>query len=108
MGSWPACASFPPSRSSSPWACSQSPVMTRVIRRHGRAGYHRTEGEMPGGALGGMRVLELGELVSAPYCARLFADYGAEVVKVEPPAGDRARSWGPFPGGRPDPEGSRL
>ena len=63
---------------------------------------------MPGGALGGMRVLELGELVSAPYCARLFADYGAEVVKVEPPAGDRARSWGPFPGDRPDPEASGL
>lgn len=63
---------------------------------------------MPGGALEGIRVVELGELVSAPYCARLFADFGADVVKVEPPGGERARRWGPFPGDRPDPERSGL
>lgn len=51
----------------------------------------------PGGALEGIRVVELGGFVSAPYCARLFADFGAEVVKVEPPTGDPARTWGPFP-----------
>lgn len=60
------------------------------------------------GALDGIRVIELGEAVSAPYCARLFADYGADVVKVEPPDGDVARRWGPFPGDRPDPEKSGL
>jgi benzylsuccinate CoA-transferase BbsF subunit len=38
-------------------------------------------------------------MVSAPYCARLFADYGANVIKVEPPEGDVARRWGPFPNG---------
>lgn len=49
------------------------------------------------GALAGIRVVELGQMVSAPYCARLFADYGAEVIKVEPPEGDVARRIGPFP-----------
>jgi len=47
-------------------------------------------------------------MVSAPYCAKLFADYGADVVKVEPPAGDTARTWGPFPGDAPHPEKSGL
>lgn len=61
-----------------------------------------------GGALDGIRVVELGQLVSAPYCAKLFADFGAEVVKVEPPTGDLARQWGPFPGDQPHPEKSGL
>jgi hypothetical protein len=52
---------------------------------------------MSEGALHGITVLDLGQLVSAPYCAKLFADYGADVVKIEPPDGDRARAWGPFP-----------
>jgi len=59
-------------------------------------------------ALSGIRVVELGQLVSAPYCARLFADYGADVIKVEPPGGDPARHWGPFPGDTPHPEKSGL
>jgi crotonobetainyl-CoA:carnitine CoA-transferase CaiB-like acyl-CoA transferase len=64
---------------------------------------------MSDGALAGIRVIELGEMVSAPYCAKLFADYGAEVIKVEPPTrGDRARSWGPFPNDTPDLEKSGL
>ena len=53
-------------------------------------------------------MVELGEMVSAPYCARLFADFGAEVIKVEPPDGDIARRWGPFPGDVPHPERSGL
>ncbi|MCZ7526902.1 MAG: CoA transferase [Acidimicrobiia bacterium] len=64
---------------------------------------------MTDGALAGIRVVELGQLVSAPYCAKLLADYGADVVKVElPPDGDTARRWGPFPGDVPDPERSGL
>jgi len=63
---------------------------------------------MARGALEGIRVVELGERVSAPYCAKLFADYGAEVLKVEPPEGDTARRWGPFPGDRPDAEASGV
>jgi len=60
------------------------------------------------GALDGLRVLEVGELVSAPYATKLLADLGADVVKIEPPAGDRARQRGPFPGGMPHPEKSGL
>ena len=61
---------------------------------------------MVAGALHGISVLEIGEYVSAPYCAKLFADYGADVVKVEPPDGDPSRAWGPFPGDVPDREKS--
>jgi crotonobetainyl-CoA:carnitine CoA-transferase CaiB-like acyl-CoA transferase len=63
---------------------------------------------MPSGALEGIRVLELGEGVSAPFCVKLFADYGADVIKVEPPGGDITRGWGPFPADRPHPEKSGL
>ncbi len=60
-------------------------------------------------ALKGIRVIELGELVSAPYCGKLFADFGADVIKVERPAvGDLARSWGPFPDDQPHLEKSGL
>ncbi len=60
------------------------------------------------GALSGLRVIDFGQRVSAPHCARLFADYGADVIKVEPPAGDAARSSGPYPGDIPDRERSGL
>jgi crotonobetainyl-CoA:carnitine CoA-transferase CaiB-like acyl-CoA transferase len=63
---------------------------------------------MSDGALTGLKIIELGQMVSAPYCAKLFADYGADVVKVEPPAGDAARRWGPFPNDEPHPEKSGL
>jgi hypothetical protein len=57
------------------------------------------------GALQGFRVVEYGGNVSAPYCARLFADLGAEVIKVEPPGGDPSRALGPFSGGSGGPKG---
>jgi crotonobetainyl-CoA:carnitine CoA-transferase CaiB-like acyl-CoA transferase len=64
---------------------------------------------MPEGALKGIRVIELGEGVSAAYCAKLFSNYGAEVLKVEPPRlGDITRRWGPFPEDQPHPEKSGL
>ncbi|MBW2289793.1 MAG: CoA transferase [Deltaproteobacteria bacterium] len=63
---------------------------------------------MSEGALAGIRVVEFGEKVSAPYCAKLFSDFGADVIKVELPGGDTARSWGPFPQDRPHPEKSGL
>ncbi|HXW85673.1 MAG TPA: CoA transferase [Candidatus Binataceae bacterium] len=60
-------------------------------------------------ALAGLKIIEVGELVSAPYCAKLLADMGADVIKVErPKAGDRARTRGPFPGDQPHPEKSGL
>jgi crotonobetainyl-CoA:carnitine CoA-transferase CaiB-like acyl-CoA transferase len=54
-----------------------------------------------GEALKGIRVLECGSAVSAAFCARLLADFGAEVIKVEPPGGDALRNYGPFPGDQP-------
>lgn len=46
------------------------------------------------GPLVGVRVLELGSLISAPFACRLLADYGARVIKVEPLSGDPLRQWG--------------
>ncbi|MEU8639443.1 CoA transferase [Amycolatopsis sp. NPDC048633] len=47
------------------------------------------------GPLHGIRVLELGSFIAGPFAGQLLADYGAEVVKVEPPrAGDPMRHWG--------------
>ena len=63
---------------------------------------------MSAGALAGIKVVDFGQMVSAPFCAKLFADFGADVIKVEPPAGDAARAAGPFPGDVPDPEKSGL
>lgn len=45
------------------------------------------------GALAGIRVVELGQYISGPYAAKLLADLGAEVVKVESPEGDPMRRW---------------
>ncbi|WP_419840366.1 CaiB/BaiF CoA transferase family protein [Candidatus Poriferisodalis sp.] len=49
--------------------------------------------------LDGIRVVELGQMVAAPWTAKLLADLGADVIKVEPPHGDAARRRGPFPAG---------
>jgi crotonobetainyl-CoA:carnitine CoA-transferase CaiB-like acyl-CoA transferase len=48
------------------------------------------------GPLEGVRVIEFGNLVAAPYCGMLLGDLGAEVIKVEPTNGDLARAIGPF------------
>ena len=46
------------------------------------------------GPLTGLKVLELGQLIAGPFAAKTLADFGAEVVKVEPPAGgDPLRKW---------------
>ena len=63
---------------------------------------------MPDGLLPGVRVLDVGQGISGPYCAKILAQMGAEVIKVEPPEGDSARRTGPFPGDSPHPEKSGL
>ena len=46
------------------------------------------------GPLAGYRVIELGSTVAGPFCGRLLADFGAEVIKVEPAGGDPVRTMG--------------
>ncbi len=60
---------------------------------------------MPG-PLQNIRVLDLTEEIVGPYATKLLADYGADVVKIEKPAGDSARQLGPFKGGDRHPDKS--
>jgi crotonobetainyl-CoA:carnitine CoA-transferase CaiB-like acyl-CoA transferase len=58
---------------------------------------------VPTEALEGIRVLELGNFMAGPYAGTLLADMGADVVKIESPAGgDYSRELGPFAPGSPD------
>lgn len=59
-------------------------------------------------ALDDATVLDLTQHVAGPYATRLLGDFGANVVKVEPPSGDLARRLGPFKDDLPDPERSGL
>ncbi len=59
-------------------------------------------------ALSDIRIVECGAGVAAAFCARVLADLGAEVIKLEPPGGDPLRTYGPFPGDVPHPERSAL
>ena len=60
-------------------------------------------------ALEDVKVVELGDYISAPFCAKLLADLGAEVIKIEPPGrGDSSRRNGPFPPDSSSPEASGL
>ena len=58
------------------------------------------------GALSGVKVLDLSEDIAGSFCARLMADYGADVLKLEPPGGASLRRMGPFHHDDPHPEKS--
>lgn len=47
------------------------------------------------GALSGLRVVDLSRVLGGPYAGQVLGDHGAEVIKIEPPAGDETREWGP-------------
>ncbi|HET6182908.1 MAG TPA: CoA transferase [Acetobacteraceae bacterium] len=46
------------------------------------------------GPLVGLKIVEIGHYVAAPFSTRILADLGAEVIKIEPPGGDPVRDWG--------------
>ncbi|MEH0166563.1 CaiB/BaiF CoA transferase family protein [Roseateles microcysteis] len=52
-----------------------------------------TENPLKNGPLTGIKVLELGQLIAGPFAGKTLADFGAEVIKVEPPEGDPLRQW---------------
>jgi formyl-CoA transferase/CoA:oxalate CoA-transferase len=54
--------------------------------------------------LEGVKILDLSHALAGPFCSTMLADFGAEVIKIEPPGlGDIARAWGsPLPGGETD------
>ena len=77
-------------------------LMSGRTQAHGRkvmnpAGDHRS--------LAGIRVVDLSRALAGPYATMMLADVGADVLKVEPPAGDDSRGWLPFvetPDGAPE------
>ncbi len=61
---------------------------------------------MDGGVFEGVKVLDISQDIAGSFCARLLADYGADVIKVEPSSGSALRQMGPFFKDDPHPEKS--
>jgi crotonobetainyl-CoA:carnitine CoA-transferase CaiB-like acyl-CoA transferase len=55
-----------------------------------------------------LKVLDLSQGLAGPLCAKILGDFGADVIKVEPPGGDAARSMAPHFGNDPHPEKSLV
>lgn len=58
-----------------------------------------TSTETPRGALDGLLVIDLTQVLAGPYASMMLADQGARVIKIEPPKGDQTRHFGPWPKG---------
>jgi len=72
------------------WVASKGDIEDR-----GRERNDMTDSNSGGGALDGLRVVEMGQLIAGPFCGQLLGDMGAEIVKLEPPeTGDQMRHWG--------------
>ena len=54
-----------------------------------------TPGASWGGAVAGLKIVDLSRVLGGPYATMILADHGAEVIKVEPPQGDETRDYGP-------------
>ena len=54
-----------------------------------------TDAAVAPNCLAGVRVLEMGSFIAGPFAGQLLGDYGADVIKVEPPEGDPTRRYGP-------------
>jgi crotonobetainyl-CoA:carnitine CoA-transferase CaiB-like acyl-CoA transferase len=50
---------------------------------------------LPLGAIAALRVVDLTRVLGGPYCTQILGDHGAEIIKIEPPAGDETRDWAP-------------
>jgi formyl-CoA transferase len=55
--------------------------------------------ETSSGALAGLRVIDLTRVLGGPFCTQVLGDHGADIVKLEPPAGDETRDWAPISAG---------
>ncbi|MGD9941956.1 MAG: CaiB/BaiF CoA transferase family protein [Burkholderiaceae bacterium] len=53
------------------------------------------ESSEAGGALAGLKIVDLSRVLAGPLCSMILGDHGARVIKVEPPQGDDTRRWGP-------------
>src|SRR5690606_35973965 len=74
-----------------------APSGTRLGGRYGLVdpGHLRPERTTMTAALSDLRVVEMGQLLAGPFCGQLLADFGADVIKLEPPGqGDPMREWG--------------
>ena len=57
--------------------------------------HERRPDEAPRGVLAGVRVADFSRVLAGPYATMMLADFGADVVKIEPPSGDDTRHWTP-------------
>src|SRR5215472_8029069 len=67
----------------------------REVPGHGGQPAERPDGAARPGPLAGLLVADFSRILAGPYCTMLLGDLGADVIKVESPAGDDTRRWVP-------------